>query len=193
VETAKYLLLIPLDKLTTHSISNKDDKMLTQEIIKSIFIYNPETGIFTNKTNRANNKVKANSIATYKSSHGYLLISLNYKSYHAHRIAWLYITGESPKYIDHINGIKTDNRICNLRPATNQQNSFNSKIRNDNASGYKGVHFNKINNNWRARACLNGKFISLGSFLIKEDAAKAYNEFSNKHHKEFSRPNILPS
>lgn len=166
-------------------------QMLTQQQVKDLFIYDYETGVFTNIKNRANNKVKANSVATVVGSDGYLYLSVNYKKYSAHRVAWLYMYGELLKYIDHINGIVDDNRICNLREATNQQNAFNSKIQSNNTSGYKGVSWDNLLNNWRARASLNGKTIHLGSYENILDAARAYNEFSIANHGEFYRPNLI--
>lgn len=160
--------------------------MITQELLKELFNYDQESGIFTRKVNRANNKVKSGDVVGVISSCGYLYVGIGHKRYFLHRLAWLYVYGSFPiGHIDHINRAPADNRISNLRVATNQQNAFNTKIRSDNSSGHKGVHWNKLSNNWRVRACLNQKHISLGCYKIKEDAIKAYKDFIETHHGDF--------
>ena len=77
-------------------------------------------------------------------------------------------------YVDHINSNKLDNRMCNLRYATNQQNQANSKISSNNKSGYKGVSWDKVNKKWVAQVMLNHKNIKLGRFSKKEDAYLVY-------------------
>lgn len=80
---------------------------------------------------------------------------------------------ENKPFIDHINNDRLDNRIENLRWATNQENTFNSQISKNNTSGIKGVSYNKRDKKWIARITINGKVIHIGSFLNKEDAIKA--------------------
>jgi hypothetical protein len=160
--------------------------MITQEFIKYLFHYNPETGIFTRRVNRASGKVKSGDEVGVISTHGYLFVGINHKKYALHRLAWLYMTGEMPnKHIDHINRTPLDNRWCNLREATNQENSFNCKLRHDNKSGHRGVSYNKLNKSWRVRANFNGVKTEIGSFKDKNDAILAYIEFAKKNFGEF--------
>jgi hypothetical protein len=91
-----------------------------------------------------------------------------------HTFAWWWVNGTTPNYIDHINMVKTDNRICNLRPVTNQQNAFNV-----NAKGY---YWDSINNKFKAQIMLNGKQISLGRYKTEEDARHAYLLAKEKYH-----------
>lgn len=108
------------------------------------------------------------------------------KSYKAHRLAWLYMHGELPdKSIDHINGLKTDNRIANLRLATNAQQKQNRPRNLNNSSGYKGVA--RAETKWRARINANGRHYYLGRFDTPEDAHNAYVAAAHRLHGEFAR------
>jgi len=111
--------------------------MITQQELKELLHYNPETGIFTRKTKVNRNKV-IGSIAGTTDFHGYVAIAIDGKKYKAHRLAWLYMYGKFPdNCIDHINNITTDNRIVNLRDATLSQNQCNKKINVNNSSGVR--------------------------------------------------------
>jgi hypothetical protein len=160
-------------------------RILTQEELRSQLNYDPDTGIFTRIiANSSKNKV--NDIAGCLRKSGYVELSINNKLHYAHRLAWLYMTGEMPKHhIDHINHNKSDNRFINLRQATSKQNGFNQKLRINNKSGYKGVSFCKARNKWNAFSRLHDKTIYLGSYLSPELASQAYQEFAKKHHGEF--------
>ena len=140
--------------------------MLTQEALKKKFSYNRNTGIFT----RVNSKrIKIGTIVA-----GYLIISIDYIRYPAQRLAWLYEYGEFPNgYIDHKNHIKLDNTINNLRDVTPLENVKSTKLYRCNKSGYHGVIWDKVNNNWRARIGVEGKTLNLGSFTDKDDAITA--------------------
>lgn len=96
------------------------------------------------------------------------------ENYLAHRLAWLYVYGEWPKnQIDHINRIKTDNKIKNLRDVTNSTNQHNNAIRRHNTSGTTGVMTLKSKNSWGAQIYVNNKRIYLGVFKTKEEAISA--------------------
>ena len=112
--------------------------MITQELVKSLFDYNSNTGIFTRKVTVSN--AKAGQILESKNSGGYLQTTINRKPIKVHRLAWLYVHGEWPKYtIDHINRIRDDNRIENLRVCKFAENLQNKNFYANNTSGYKGV------------------------------------------------------
>lgn len=159
--------------------------MLTQDKLKTILEYNPETGIF--KWSVKYNKKHKSMYAGTVGNRGYIRICINKKLYQAHRLAWLYVYGEWPTLqIDHINMIKTDNRIINLRDVSNQENQHNHVIaRKDSKSGLLGVHFVEKTSKWAAQININGKRKKLGYFLTKEDAHNAYMFAKRLHHKGF--------
>ena len=94
----------------------------------------------------------------------------------AHQFIWYWCYKECVECLDHINGIRDDNRIVNLRSVLNQQNHFNRK----NVRGYK---FDKKNNNWKARIEVYGKAINLGVFNTEKEAHNAYLLAKEKLHK----------
>jgi len=160
-------------------------RILTQDELKSQLNYDPETGIFTRKI-RSAQSVRIGDVAGWVTDDGYIQISLKNKKYLAHRLAWLYMTGEMPKeFIDHINGKKSDNRFCNLREATNAQNMRNTGLRSSNTSGFIGVSWDKAKKKWSSYGKYNYKKINLGYFDSAELASQAYQEFAKKHHGEF--------
>jgi hypothetical protein len=160
--------------------------MLTQKILKEVLHYNPDTGIFTWLIS-PNSIRKIGSTAGSKNGRGYIYIGLFNCSYKAHRLAWFYMTGYFPKNtIDHINRVTDDNRFCNLREATQQENCFNSGMKSTNKSGYKGVSFRKDSGKWKAQININGKRKNLGSYETAEIAFKNYVIAAEKHYKEFA-------
>lgn len=119
-----------------------------------------------------------------KSKDGYIIASFKYKLYRCHRIAWAigHDTLNVPPVLDHINGDRSDNRLCNLRVATNQQNNFNSKSRR---KGLKGAYFNKQANKWQSQIRLCGKQKHLGYFDTEIEAHEAYCRAAQELHGEF--------
>ena len=109
------------------------------------------------------------------------------KTTYLHHAIFVLHHGYKPDYIDHIDGTPTNNRIENLRAATQSQNSANSIMSRNNTSGYKGVTYRKDTAKWQAAVMVNRKHISLGSYVTKEDAYEAYKAGSQKHFGEFSR------
>lgn len=167
--------------------------IITQDELKKILHYNPDTGIFTRLVNFGTKK-KSGEIVSNISSSGYSNITINYKNYYAHRLAWLYIYGYFPKnQIDHINGIKSDNRICNLREADNCKNQLNTKLQSRNSSGHKGVSWLKSKNRWRVLCSVNKTRYYLGLFKNIEDAKSAYDNFAKIHHGDFYRDASHPT
>ena len=136
--------------------------------------YCPETGIFTWVT-PFSHRVAKGDIAGWKNDSGYVLISINGVKTRAHRLAWRIMFGYWPsQQIDHINGIRDDNRIINLREATDAQNRQNMAKRTDNKSGFIGVYYAKWANSWRAEIRVNGKRHKLGYFDTPQSAHEAY-------------------
>jgi len=139
-------------------------KSINQKELKELLDYNPATGIFTRKVRTAK-RVHVGDVAGTINSLGYRRIQLYGKLYKAHRLAWLFMTGEFPANdIDHINHVKDDNRFANLRVVTHSENLRNATMRNDNSSGVTGVSWFKRDSNWRVQIMVNGKSIHGGYF-----------------------------
>jgi len=109
------------------------------------------------------------------------------KSFRMHRVIM-----NAPKgmEVDHINGIRHDNRRENLRICTRAQNAANQK-KTRGSSKYKGVYWEKHMKSWKCQVCFNGKVKNLGRFKIEEDAARRYNVFMIENFGEFAKLNIL--
>lgn len=138
--------------------------------------YNPKTGVFTWKE-PISNRIKTGMEAGSISREGYWLIGIFGKVYFAHRLAWIYVHGNFPKgQLDHINGVKNDNRICNLRIATNQQNKRNTYVQRNNKLGVKGVSLISQTNRYRAQITANKKTRHIGCFKTLDEAAAAYRQ-----------------
>jgi len=159
--------------------------MLTQEYLKSILNYNLDTGIFTWKVNKSQ-RTKIGDFAGWLSD-GYIRIEINKKQYYAHRLAWLYINGETPKnLIDHIDGNKSNNKIYNLREATYQKNSENYKTPKTNKSGVKNVSWYKKLNKWVVSISIKNIKKTVGYFDDLELAELVAIEVRNKYRQEFA-------
>ncbi len=149
--------------------------MLTQKRLKEILSYDSKTGLFT-WIKSTNTRIQISSVAGGKTPKGYIQIRADKKLYLAHRLVWLYVHGKFPEsFLDHINEIKNDNRICNLRLATTQENKQNqSKPQKNNTSGFLGVNWHKRDKKWVAGIKIKGKRKHLGSFTTIEEAHEAY-------------------
>lgn len=114
---------------------------------------------------------------------GYVRLRSKNKGYQVHRIVWEMYNGLIPEgmEIDHINHIRDDNRIENLRLVDRRHNTMNRGFRSDNSSGVMGVRKHSKNNNWIAEIRVNGKSIYLGSFYDFDDAVKARKEAEVKY------------
>lgn len=159
--------------------------MLTAGRLKELFAYNAETGIFKRRV-RTSNAVGAGDIAGSLSD-GYLRICIDGQSYKAHRLAWYYVHGTWPSgQLDHINGNRSDNRIANLREATQSEQNANAGRRSDNTTGYRGVSFHKASGKYTARVMRGGKLVYASYHDAPEDAATAYRAASLAHHGKFA-------
>ncbi|KKK79023.1 hypothetical protein LCGC14_2837680 [marine sediment metagenome] len=152
--------------------------------LREYLAYDAETGRFTWIRSPVNS-VKVGSIAGRLDTFGHRLINLHKRQFFAHRLAWYFVYGEwPPTDIDHKNRAPDDNRIDNLRLATQQQNCANATLRTDNKCGYKGV--SGVNGKWRARISVNKKALWLGYHDTPESAALAYDNAAIKHFGEFA-------
>lgn len=158
--------------------------MLTADELKSVIVYDPETGGFERKGRRHGRG--ASRIGNVRPD-GYLLIRVNSKRYYAHRLAWLYMTGEEPPdFIDHVDGNPSNNAWGNLRPATPQLSSYNRGIQSNNSLGYKGVK-KTTSGKFAAGIQANKKYIYLGSFSDIREAAEAYLFAALELHGDYAR------
>lgn len=154
--------------------------MITAERLRELLDYDPLTGQFRWLIQRQ--CVRAGSVAGSVGRRGYRTIGVERKTYRANRLAWFHFYGIWPTYeIDHINRVKDDNRIANLRDSTGGENSQNVvSPRSDNTSGYRGVTVS--GNRWRAQIAVGGKNIHLGQFDTPEEAARAYQVAKERLH-----------
>lgn len=163
---------------------------LTQEIVRELLRYEPDTGkLFwlersekwfkdSHRTAKGNcnnwNACCAGKEAFSGSKwDGYFKGKIFGKPYLAHRLIWVYMTGEWPDEVDHINGVRDDNRWGNLRNVNHQENQRNQKLRKDNTSGICCVRRNKRDKKWYANIKHNGVQLFLGCFGNIEDAIAA--------------------
>lgn len=154
--------------------------MITQERLKHLISFDPESGIFR-WIRPTHPRIKKNSIAGCKHNKtGYILIYIDGKQYYAHRLVFLYLKGSVPKdQVDHINGIYSDNRYENLRPATNQENGMNRKIGSNNKNGILGVYWIKSRQKFLAGIKVDGKQRTIGWFGNLFDACCARKSAEN--------------
>lgn len=165
--------------------------MLTQEILKEHFRYDPETGhFFWAKQNKWNHKDLINPISC-QDRYGYVVVgsvlSGKFKNYRVHRLIWIYVHGQIKHEIDHINGVRNDNRLCNLREVTHQQNMMN-KTRQKSKSGFRGIYKAKGKaDSWVAEITHKGVKHYLGVYKTPEEANLVYERKRLELFKEFAR------
>lgn len=177
---------------------------ITQEILRELLDYNVETGELRWREReihwfadsekqsafqscRAFNGQFAGKLVTSHRPDGYLQIGILGEYYRAHRVIWKWMTGAWPDHVDHINGIRDDNRWENLRSVSASENHRNRGTPRGNTSGFVGVFWNKQKRKWASTICVNGKRTRLGFFDAPEDAHAAYQHaasqlgFSDRH------------
>jgi hypothetical protein len=164
-------------------------KLPTQERLRELFSYCPETGVFTRIKG-----IKKGAVGTIPGTRcgAYIKIGVDWSIYLAHRLVWRYMTGEDPSdtghEIDHINGNTMDNRFCNLRKAIHAENTRNKRVSSSSSTGVKGVYFDKQRNKFSAEVEHEGKRYRLGRFSSLEEAKQARNQAASSLHKKFFRP-----
>lgn len=164
---------------------NKHAPLPPQEILKEFFEYSFIEGALYWKK-RPSPKAKLWLPAGSKDSEGYVSITFRGKAYRRHRLIWAYFYEDPADFeIDHINRVKGDDRIENLRTATRRQNSCNI-IYSTNKSGAHGVCWHKRDKKWRASIRKNGVNLHLGYFDSLKKAEQVYLEASKKIHSDFS-------
>jgi len=144
---------------------------MTIKLLNKILDYNDISGVFSWKISIGTSKI--GKIAGSINSKGYIIIRYKKKAYNAHHLAWLWKYGKMPEMIDHINHIRSDNRLVNLREADYEINAKNMSIRSDNKSGVIGLAWNDKNKRWVSKITVSGNRINLGSFVKFSDAVDA--------------------
>lgn len=159
---------------------------LTHDALTEHLSYDPDTGLFTWLVPRPRG-IKVGTVSGRITQSGYVQIQLFHRRYQAHRLAWFYHFRCWPQFmLDHINGDGTDNRISNLREATNSLNQANRKRLSTNTSGSRGVTWHKQCGKWQAAIKVNGSNIHLGLFENLNDASEAYEMAANRYFGEYA-------
>lgn len=155
--------------------------MITKDTLLKYFDIDFNAGLFLWKEDRGR-LAKKGDIAGSRSDGGYIRIKVEGKLYMAHRLMWLAATGEMPLgQIDHINGVRTDNRLINLRDVTPSENCLNRAARVDSTSRVPGVAWHKKQQRWVARLQVEGERIQLGSFKRFSQAVNARRDAEIKY------------
>ena len=164
----------------------KSNPLPSFEEVNAHLRYDPDTGFLWWK---AQGGAKRTDKPAGAMQNGYVIVQINNVKRYAHRLAWLLGTNQSPGdfQIDHINGIRSDNRLANLRLATHTQNRRNTRKPKNNTSGYKGAYWLKDSQRWQARHEVNGKSIFLGYYKTAFEAHLAYRSAIAQTHGEFAR------
>lgn len=189
-------------KVTTTVKRRNSNKIISVSKVAAFLTYEPETGVLRWKPRTAAdfldgghnaehncrkwNGRYANTVAGYRRKDGYIAVMIDGSLFLAHRIAYALYHGEEFDYlIDHKDGDPTNNKIDNLRKATANQNSWNSRIHSRSKSGIKGVYGTE--HGWIAQICVNNQRIYLGVYKTKEEAGAAYAAAAMKHFGDYAR------
>lgn len=167
-----------------------------REWLLARFLYNPSTGSLKwcvrpredfssdGVCNRWNSKYAGKNAGSVAIS-GHINVGILNKKVYAHRIIWKMLTGEEPAQVDHRNNVGNDNRLRNLRSATDTQNKGNSKCRKNNSVGLKGVRLSCIPGKFNASMSQHRKKVHLGTFDTPEAAHRAYCKAAKAYFGEF--------
>ncbi len=158
-------------------------KYPNQNTIKKHYICNVETGEIIYKISKGNRK--AGQLAGHKTER---YINVGRKSFPAHCLIWIYVNGDIPDgmEIDHINFNGFDNRICNLRLVTREQQTQHRRTPKNNISGKKGVHFCNTQKKWLVRINVNGIRKQIGTHSNYQDAVKCREKAETLYYGEFA-------
>ena len=155
-------------------------KLPERAVLLKLFIYDPDTGLLVRRI-AENNRNHVGDIAGSAHSGGYLTVCVEGRSFLLHRIIWKMVTGEDPFFIDHIDGVRTNNRFANLRSVSSTENSKNQTRSRANTSGVIGVTRDNRRNKWRAQMVVGQRAIYLGDFVKFDDAVAARKEAEREH------------
>lgn len=155
--------------------------MITADEVRRLLDYDPETGVFTWRVTLSD-RTPAGSVAGSSSS-GYRRVCICRRYYMAHRLAWLYVHGVwPPEEVDHINRVRNDNRISNLRLVSRSENAQNVGLKRTNTSGVTGVNWHAHSKKWRAAIRVPGVKLQLGVFSCFAQAVRARRAAETTYH-----------
>lgn len=186
-----------MSNLASTSNTEKTMQPSIDDWVKENLRYDPETGfLWWTKQNVGSGPRRDLNRPAGNNSGGYLSVPIRFPDYrvtlYLHRVAWFLYHGVWPKdQIDHINNVRNDNRIVNLREATCAENQSNRKICGGGTSRHKGVSLFERGCKWRAQISVNSKTIHLGLYNNEEEAALAYNKAALEYFGEFAKINVL--
>lgn len=157
---------------------------LASHELKRLLHYDPETGVFTRRVTTAPHRGRAGDVAGMTNDQGYRVIAVHSKQYRAHRLAWLYMTGEWPTgEVDHKNGVRDDNRWDNLRDVPTTINAQNKRrAMSNNKTGLLGASWSEREQKFVARIKVGHKYRSLGQHDTAEAAHAVYVEAKRRLH-----------
>lgn len=156
---------------------------ITQEKLRTLLEYDPDNGWFIWRVSRAGNRVKVGNRAGYVHPTGYRYVRVDGHIVTEHRLAWFFVYGQWPtKDLDHINRVRHDNRISNLRELSRAENCQNQPIRRSNKSGATGVYYHKASKKWAASINIGCKQIHLGVYATQEEAVKIRRNAELEHY-----------
>jgi hypothetical protein len=167
---------------------------ISAELLRATMSYDPDTGLLywkprTEKSvheRRWNSRQAGKRVGGFDHPDGYLKARVFGHAYRVHRLVWLYVYGSWPSGdIDHIDRVKDNNRISNLRIATLRENNINQKVKATNKSGFKGVSWDTRSRKWQVFIRVGGRNKNLGSFREIADAAEAYRRAADVQHGQF--------
>jgi hypothetical protein len=163
-----------LQNLTMDSDARgKVDAPLNVERLRQVLNYDPATGMFTWKVSLRNRTLPGDK-AGYMNNQGYMLCVIDQQKIRLHRAAWAIYYGTMPEgHLDHINGVRHDNRIENLRIATASENMQNTALRKNSTTKVKGIHLRKDTGKYSSSITVNGVTHWLGCFDNISDAKRA--------------------
>lgn len=163
---------------------------VTWEELNYLFSIDPDAGTikWKNPPGKKSEWLYGKPAGNFGHIFGYVNVCINKKDYKRHRLIWFYVHRKwPPSDLDHINGVRNDDRISNLRLATRSQNCWNSAKPSTNKSGHKGVSWSKEKRKWRASIRCENKWSHLGYFDNIDDALIARLSAEQRLHKGFSK------
>jgi hypothetical protein len=164
---------------------NSTKRKIAPETLRQLFTFDPDEGIFRYQKDKV--RCKAGSVAGSIHRQGWRSIKINKRCYPAHHLAWLWVHGRWPIHeIDHINGVRDDNRFINLREADAFQQVMNSARPRTNTSGVKNVYFDREMNRYRVHLRHKKKSIHIGYFPTLQEAASAAADARNRLQGDFA-------